>query len=309
MIKEAKASNSFKMPHIDICLCTYKRPELLDELLDHLATLETGDLFTYSIIVVDNNSAQSAKNVVDSHRTKGGITITYACEPIANVARARNLALKLSSGNYVAFIDDDERPEKDWLLRLFRALSTTGADAIMGPVYPFYTTDPPAWVRKGRFFLRSFPPSGPLRRWQEGRTGNLLIKSSVIKEYNVSFNPEFSRGGEDQDFTRQLMEKGYKIFWFNGAPLIEMIGPHRWNFKFMFRKALVRGAMSARYPLNKPVAFIRTIMALPVYSLALPFLLLLGYDVFTSYLIKIGDHAGRLLEWTKIARKMNICHE
>ncbi len=309
MIKDATASNLLKIPHIDICLCTYKRPELLDELLDRLLNLETRGLFTYSIIVVDNDSAQSAKNIVDSHRTKAGIKITYACEPVANVARARNLALKLSSGNYVAFIDDDERPGKDWLLELLQVLSDTGADAIMGPVLPFYSTDPPAWVRKGAFFRRAFPLSGPLRRWKEGRTGNLLMKSSVFKEHNLSFNQKFSRGGEDQDFTRQLMEKGYKIYWSNRAPLIEIIGPDRWKVSSMFRKAVVRGIMSARYPLNKTAAFIRTIMALTLYLLALPFLLLLGYDVFILYLIKIGDHAGRLLEWTKIARKMNICHE
>ena len=46
--------------HIGVCVCTYKRPELLKRLLDGLRNQETGGLFTYSIVVADNESFMAA---------------------------------------------------------------------------------------------------------------------------------------------------------------------------------------------------------------------------------------------------------
>ena len=39
------------MPHISVCICTYKRPIPLKRLLDSLKQQETGGLFTYSVVV------------------------------------------------------------------------------------------------------------------------------------------------------------------------------------------------------------------------------------------------------------------
>ena len=55
--------------HISVCICTYKRPQLLKRLLGELQVLETGGLFTFSIVVADNDQGDSAKGVVLSHRT------------------------------------------------------------------------------------------------------------------------------------------------------------------------------------------------------------------------------------------------
>lgn len=41
--------------HISVCICTFKRPSLLLRLLKELAGQETQGLFTYSIVVVDND--------------------------------------------------------------------------------------------------------------------------------------------------------------------------------------------------------------------------------------------------------------
>lgn len=309
MLQTFSKSPTRQKPHIDVCLCTYKRPNLLKELLPKLLSLETSKLFTYSIIIVDNDCAQSARRVVEPFQETAKIKITYAMEPEANIAKARNKALELATGDLIAFIDDDEQPGEDWLLRLYRQMQIHSADVIMGPVWPVYRSKPPVWVEKGKFFLRSFPPSGFLKRWQDGRTGNLMIKRSILVEQKLSFNPEFGQGGEDQDFTRQLMEKGCKIYWYNGVSLQEIIEPERWKITAMFKKALIRGKMSTHYPVSRLHLFFKSVTALFSYSLALPFLLVLGYDVFAQYLIKIGDHAGRLLELLKLNRRIIINHE
>ena len=75
-------------------------------------------LFTYSVLVVDNHSAESAKGVVGSFASIGGHAVNYFVEPEQNIACARNKALANASGQFIAFIDDDEYPENDWLFQL-----------------------------------------------------------------------------------------------------------------------------------------------------------------------------------------------
>ena len=50
--------------HISVCICTYKRPKLLVRLLRKLQKQQTANLFTYSIVIVDNDFNQSAKEAV-----------------------------------------------------------------------------------------------------------------------------------------------------------------------------------------------------------------------------------------------------
>ena len=49
------------LPHICVLICTYKRPQMLARLLDGLVSQDTGGLFTYSVVVADNDQHESAE--------------------------------------------------------------------------------------------------------------------------------------------------------------------------------------------------------------------------------------------------------
>src|SRR5687767_2600801 len=95
--------------HITVCICTFKRPEMLGRLLQALAAQDTAGKFAYSIVVADNDAGKSGEAVARQY------AVTYCVEPEQNIALARNRAIANATGNYIAFIDDDEFPEKDWL--------------------------------------------------------------------------------------------------------------------------------------------------------------------------------------------------
>ena len=101
------------LPHVTVCICTFRRPTLLKRLLEKLQTQITNDQFTFSITVCDNDAEQSAASVVSAARENSGIEIICCCEPRKNIALARNKALKHVRGDLVAFIDDDEFPAAD----------------------------------------------------------------------------------------------------------------------------------------------------------------------------------------------------
>src|SRR2546429_1797778 len=142
------------MKHISVCICTFKRPQLLKRLLWELAAQETNGLFTYSIVVADNDVSRSAEGVVSQLAAASKIPITYCVEPQQNISLARNQAISRATGDYIAFIDDDEFPIKSWLLFLFVACNEYRVDGVLGPVKRHFDERPPQWIVKGNFYER-----------------------------------------------------------------------------------------------------------------------------------------------------------
>src|SRR2546427_2122154 len=137
--------------HISVCICTYKRPTLLRRLLDEVGRQDTSGLFTYSIVVADNDHLKSAHAVVSAFARVSRVPISYNVEPRQNIALARNKAIESTTGDYVAFIDDDEFPASHWLLTLFKACDEYDVDGVVGPVKRHFDEEPPKWVVRGRF--------------------------------------------------------------------------------------------------------------------------------------------------------------
>jgi succinoglycan biosynthesis protein ExoM len=282
-------------PHISICICTYKRPDLLKRLLEELGRQETEELFSYSIVVTDNDRSRSAQDIVSDLDSRLAVDIVYCVEPQQNIALARNRALANATGNFIAFIDDDEFPIQNWLLTLLKACHVYQADGVLGPVKPYFEQEPPQWVIKGRFFERPIHETGFVIDWTEGRTGNLLFKRRILKGIGQPFRPEFGSGGEDRNFFIRMIEKGHVFRWCNEAVAYEVVPRVRWKRSFMLKRALLRGKMSLNHRTSGPPAVLKSLVAVPLYLLALPFLLLVGQHKFMEYLIKLCDHAGRIL--------------
>jgi glycosyltransferase involved in cell wall biosynthesis len=280
--------------HISVCTCTYKRPDLLRRLLEELAAQDTEGLFTYSILVVDNDRLRSAEAVVSTFASAGDVPISYFVESRQNIALARNKAIENAQADFIAFIDDDEFPTHSWLLTLFRALHEYRVDGVLGPVNPHFDVQPPQWVVKGKFYERSTYPTGFVIDWKKGRTGNVLLKSEIFEDGEMPFRPEF-RTGEDQDFFRRMIEKGRVFIWCHEAVAYEVVPPIRWKRTFMLKRALLQGTSSLLHPSHGPMQIVKSVIAVPAYTAVLPIALILGQRRCMLCLIKLCDHVGRIL--------------
>jgi succinoglycan biosynthesis protein ExoM len=280
--------------HIAVCVCTYKRPLPLQRLLRELGGQDTGGLFSYSIVVVDNDRLKSAEPVVADFAAASTIPIRYCEEPRQNIALARNKAVENATGDFVAFIDDDEFPRKDWLLNLFKTCEEYQVDGVLGPVKRYFDEEPPKWIIRGNFYERPTHATGYVIHWLGGRTGNLLVRRQVFEADERPFRPEF-RAGEDQDFFRRTIEQGRVFIWCNEAVAYEVVPPPRWKRMYMLRKALLRGATAALHPTVGVRNITKSVIAVPVYALALPFAAVLGQHRFMNLLVKLFDHLGKLL--------------
>lgn len=281
---------------ITVCICTYKRPLMLEKLITALQYQMTNGLFTYSAVIVDNDWNESAKNIVKELKMNSSFAIEYYVVPEQNIALARNKSIEEAKGGYIAFIDDDEIPPQNWLLTLFMTLHKYMVDGTLGPVEARYEIKPPNWIVRGKFYEKKPPyKTGHFLSWIDTRTSNALIKKEIIGTNMMPFDPRFGRGGEDKDLFKRLIEKGHIFIWCADGAVFESVPPERLTRFFMLKRALLRGKMSIVGGSVKTLDVVKSLLAIFVYSTALPFMLLYKHHIFMKYLIKDFDHIGKIL--------------
>ena len=280
--------------HISVCICTYKRTVLLRRLLEELGKQETGGLFTFSIVVVDNDHLESARRIVTEFLAISPIRITYCVEPRQNIALARNKAIENAGKDFIAFIDDDEFPTEKWLWSLFTLCLAHNAAGVLGPVRPHFSHPPPSWIVKGKLAERSTYDTGHVMDWRQSRTGNVLFRKEILVGCGEVFRPQFGTGGEDVDFFKRMAKSGYVFIWCNEADVYELVPESRCTRMYHIRRALLRGRNSLQREGPKVLSIAKSLIAIPAYAFALPILFVVGHHHFMKYLIKLCDHAGKL---------------
>jgi len=232
-------------PRISVCVCTYKRPQLLGKLLDSLHK-QSFPLNEFEVVVVDNDKLGSARRAVDeSMQLRPALEISYDIEPVQGISYARNRTVALARGELLAFIDDDECANPSWLLNLVHTMDACDADAVLGPVLPLYPAATSAWVIRSGFFDRPRFVSGTVIRSEACRTGNALVMAGKVKSRQPKpFDDCFAQtGGEDQDLFRWLEDQGCRFVWCDQAVVQEEVPEDRLKLGYMLKRGL-RGSSS-----------------------------------------------------------------
>jgi succinoglycan biosynthesis protein ExoM len=235
-------------PAISVCVCTFRRPELLDRLLAALAA--QADAPPFEIIVVDNDAKRSAAAVLAAAASEPRLHLRVAVEPRQNIALARNGTVRLARATWIAFIDDDEEPVAGWLAALHRTAVACRADGVAGPVVPRLPAGTPAWIVRAGLHTRPRHSTGATFPADELRTSNLLIRREVLFRGAAPegpFDPSFGlTGGEDSKLLRGLAETGARFVWCDEAGVFESIPPGRTRLRYLVENAFTGGHIYAR---------------------------------------------------------------
>ncbi|MEY4730745.1 MAG: hypothetical protein RL020_1903 [Pseudomonadota bacterium] len=258
--------------HIDICIASYKRPQLLARLLVSLGEQQLPEDVTIGIIVVDNDPQGTAHDAVKK-ASAAGMPIRYFSQPKKNIAVTRNMAAANARGEYIAYIDDDEYAEPGWLLNLYQAMQAYQADMVFGPVICEVPADAPDWLLKGDFFNWPRYKTGTVI---PGRgTGNVLIRAKAMPDRNAPFDPKFGlSGGEDTDFFSRMQKSGAKLIWCDEAVARETLVPERFSANYLIRRAF-RGGQTFAVIYIKPQSAFKKIPWF-IYRVALVLVALIG---------------------------------
>lgn len=233
---------------ISICIATYRRTERLAALLDDLVRQQR---LPDEVVVVDNDAAGSARAVVEQRLAQGApFPIRYGIQPEKNISLTRNRTVALAQGDWLAFIDDDERAPPAWLRLLAEAVLQHGADGALGPVEPVVPDAAPAWIRRGSFYAWARMKTGTPVPLNKMRFGNVLLRGNPLREMAGPFDPDYGlTGGEDGDLLVRLAERGARIVWCDEGVVHEPVEAARLSLRWLLLRSLRGGQDFARHTL------------------------------------------------------------
>lgn len=201
-----------------VIICTYNRSGNLPRCLGALARQRGTERIEWEVLVVDNNSTDDTRQVVERLATELPIAIRYGREPQQGLNYARNTGIRESASTYFSYVDDDIEVCPEWLASLYGRFVADDADAVGGRIHLDPSMRLPKWIRDDdtKGFL-GFQDMGdePLRldgrrRYPYG--GNMAFNRRVVERIGY-FNPLLGRKGAGRK--RSELFKGAETDYFH----------------------------------------------------------------------------------------------
>jgi len=223
-----------------ICIPTYKRPKMLRRLLDAIAAQETNAVL--SVLVADNDAEGRAGLNLCLSMEDYPWPLTAVAAPNRGIAQVRNVLIEyalMTGAPFIAMIDDDEWPHKDWIAQFLNCAYQTDADVLQGSIL-FGGGD----GLEGHGDIRH--TTGLVTMLQGA--GNLLIRRAVLEEMTAPwFDPAFAlSGGEDREFFVRLQRAGKRFAWSDEACAHGDIPETKDNLGWLLRRAYSVGNSDMR---------------------------------------------------------------
>lgn len=225
---------------VTVILCTYNRCADLARALESIAASQVPSSVTWEVLVVDNNSTDQTRNVVEDFCRRYPEHFQYVFEPKPGKSHALNTGIANARGEVLVFVDDDVKVEPTWLRNLTAALLHSGEWAgAGGRTLPPQKFEPPDWVPEdfekdwGGIVFAHFDlgdNAGELDRAPYGT--NMAFRKRMFEKYGgfrtdlgPSPNRETPRPNEDTELGRRLLAAGERLRYEPSAVVYHPI-PH-----------------------------------------------------------------------------------
>jgi succinoglycan biosynthesis protein ExoM len=311
-LNEGKLRSCLTASHVDqqdpavrisVCIPTHRREARLRALLQDLVAQE---LLPTDVVVVDNDASGSARAIVDEFQGPDcPFQLTYAIQPERSIPLTRNMTVHLAQGDWLAFVDDDERAPPAWLRQLIDCALAHSADGVLAPVEPQVPASAPAWIRRGSFYSWPRLATGEPVPRENLRFGNLVLRASAVRTVAGPFDPQFGlAAGEDVDMLIRFVKQGAKLVWCDEAVVLEPVDPGRLSLRWILLRGYSGGQAFGRIriagtlgkvhlPMQAVLASRWTIQMLAAALLA-ALTLPAGRHRSVAWLVKTWANAGKL---------------
>src|SRR5580704_9589955 len=191
-------ATSPKTETISIVIPTQRRPQSLARAARSALRQKGVDHAALQLVIADNDQVPSARSTAELLAAEAPFPVLYVHEPRSGVASARNAALSVSTGAFVAFLDDDQEAPDGWLAALLDVQARFAADAVFGPVH---ASIPAEIVEHRAYFERFFSHAGPEEAGLNvGHTacGSSMVRCAALPDPHRPFSERRNQtGGED----------------------------------------------------------------------------------------------------------------
>ncbi len=128
---------------ISIIVCTYNRSEILKYCLDSLEN-QSVDKSNYEVIVVDNNSTDNTKEVIEEYCRRNS-NFRYVFEENQGLSHARNRGAKEAKSEWTGYVDDDGKVRENYIEQALYTIENFDFDCFGGKVVNWFKYGKPRW--------------------------------------------------------------------------------------------------------------------------------------------------------------------
>ena len=286
---------------ITVILCTYNRSNLLATALESIAASEMPASTSWEVLVVDNNSRDRTREVVEdfSHQHPGRFRYLFEAKP--GKSHALNSGIRESGGDVLAFMDDDVTVERNWLRNLTQAIDGENWAGAGGRIILQWPDSLPNWLSIDGFYARH-----PFPGFDQGREAKQLVgppfgtnmafhKGVFAKHggFRTDLGPEPGSEirAEDTEFGRRLIAAGEHLRYEPLAVVHHPVPEARIRKDFFLKWRFDYGRGEAR---EFPPAAIHLLCSLAAWTLRW----MVSFDPRTRFFRKlvVWEKAGAVVE-------------
>ena len=247
-------------PNLSVIICTYNRANRLRDTLETLREADHPRGAEWEVVVVDNNSTDATRTVVDSVARDFSQPLRYIFEPIQGKSFALNKGIETATGDILAFTDDDVRVGKGWLTSLWRTFNETGCAGVGGRIRAEWTVPRPVWYTEtGPYRLMTIvsgeydygptrivlgpdrPPFGANMAWRR----RVFTRYGLFRT-DLGYAGRERLGGEDTEYSRRVLEAGEVVMYDPEALVSHVIDPAALSKSYFRRRYYNYGRVLVR---------------------------------------------------------------
>jgi glucosyl-dolichyl phosphate glucuronosyltransferase len=295
-----------------VVICTHNRAALLKATLSAVNAMVCQGGF--EIIVVDNRSTDNTREIVMTAAASASNPLKYLREDRGSKSFALNTAIAASSGEIVAFTDDDAVPQPDWLQRLDAAFARFDCEWAFGRVVPMWETTAPEWFGprlNGLFALLDLGPDAFVVTSKDQAFFGVNCAASRealarLGPYRTDLGPTnaFGGGGEDTDMFERALADGQRIVYTPDAVVQHYIPVSRLSRGF-HRRRMLRGRFENHRMIASDHSRVPRILGIPRsrYGIALNDMLAMARAASRADATTAFEHELRLIRFFGILQQ------
>lgn len=225
---------------ISVVLATYNRAESLRITLESFSKLHLSMQLAVELLVIDNNSKDSTRQVVQEFATQVRFPVRYVFERTQGRSAALNSGILEARGEIIVFTDDDVVFHREWLFNLKKTFDSHDCAAVAGRVIPQWNHAKPDWLEmEGQFAVVHFDLGDEPKEVRIPPLGaNSAFRSDVFRKYGL-FRLDLGVNGtrhtltcDDTEFGERLIRAGERIVYCPHAIVYHPVDPERTTKKY-----------------------------------------------------------------------------
>lgn len=241
------------MLHLDVVICTHNRAASLATVLSRLALQQPADRMTWSILVVDNASSDNSLAVAETYAQSLSVELRCVSEPVLGLTHARRRGVLETTGDWVAFVDDDNFLEPGWVEAIIDGICMwPDAGGIGGRVRLRWETEPVSAVADFGFcFAEQDHGDEPIELESLVGAGMVLKREALIRSgwldkplLDDRVGVKLLSGG-DVEMALRVRAAGYSLYYQPSALMEHNMPSHRATALYLFRINRALGVTSA----------------------------------------------------------------